>query len=185
MIKPDFLIKPYEVHSHPGLRPSDADIYAVVYWFERLKDGKCTASNETIAEVACVKERTVRAGLERLERYGFIVRVYEIENSQSEGRQMKNRLEIKTTVTYAKRGDEPKVHKTRSRKVKTEEMTPGGIVRVDAEEEKKDTPADEARMFFDRDGAVRGKIIDEIAEKTGAPREAVVAEMKKFYTYWT
>jgi len=77
MIKPDFLITPYIVKKAIGMHPSDGDIYAVVYWFEHMKDGRCTASNETLAEVAVLTTRAVRASLERLEKKGFIQRVYD------------------------------------------------------------------------------------------------------------
>lgn len=178
--KPDFLIKPYEVHACKGLRPSDSDVYAVVYWFERMKDGKCTASNETIADVACLKERTIGMALERLERHGFIERVY-----RDTGRT--DRLEIKTLVHMTKARETPPLKKTKSRKAKPEEIKPGEILQIDPkeEEQKGPTPGEIARDFFEPHGTARSKMIDELALQVGAPREAIAAEVKKFYLYWT
>ena len=68
MIKPDFLITPYVVKADKNLRPTDGDIYAIVYWFENLKDGECRAGNDTIAEILGIQENTVRAGFDRLEK---------------------------------------------------------------------------------------------------------------------
>lgn len=192
--KPDFLIKPYEVHAHPGLRPSDSDVYAVVYWFEKMRGEKCTAGNDTIAEVARLQVRTVRAALERLEKFGFIERIY-VDALK------KNRLEIITKVhmtASAPKTTPPPVYKAKKgAKITKEVMTPGAIVKVDAPEEpteqsaletilpKEPTPGEIARDFFLKESKYRIGIIDEIASSTGAQRDALVAEIKKFYTYWT
>jgi len=180
--KPDFLIKPYEVHAHPGLRPSDGDVYAVVYWFEKMVNGKCTASNETIAEVACVKERSVGASLERLEQFGFIKRTFTDDTHR-------HRKEIKALVHMTKdaKGDEPPILKTKGKKVKTEKIEPGAIIPFEEQPEKV-TPGDIARDFFAPSGTPskwREEIINEIVDLTGAPRQNVIEEIRKFYAYWT
>lgn len=181
---PDFLITPYEVHACEGLRPSDSTIYAVVYWFERMKDGKCTAGNDTIARVACLKERTIGAGLERLEQFGFIERVYE-----DAGRT--NRLEIRTLVhmTRSEKDASPRVYKAKSVKIKKRDMKPGAIIPVGADTiAKEPTPGELARDFFAPAGtasAYRDAIIEELVGKTGIEREALIKEVRKFYLYWT
>lgn len=176
--KPDFLIKPYEVHSCPALRPSDSDIYAVVYWFERMRDGKCTASNETIADIACLKERTVGAALERLEKQGFIIRVYE-DKSRAK------RVEIKTTVHMTRSSKITPIYKTKkSAKLTPDMVKPGEIVKVDADFGEP-TPGEVARDFFSKESQYREKIISEIVEASGAPRDAILAEVRNFYRYWT
>ena len=179
--QPDFLITPYEVHACKGLRPTDSTIYAVVYWFERMKDGKCKAGNETIARVARCGERAVSGGLERLERFGFIQRIYE-----DQARTI--RSEIKTLV-HMTRGkpleDEVPVKKaTKKSKINPEVMKPGAIIPMDPEP-KEPTPGELARDFFSKESKYREGIIDEIAQKTGIQREAVLAEIRKFYLYWT
>jgi hypothetical protein len=78
-MKPDFFVIPRIVQEHPDLRPTDPIVYATVYWYEHLKDGKCTASNAAIARVCGLEDRTVRAALERLEAAAFIERTYKDE----------------------------------------------------------------------------------------------------------
>lgn len=73
---PDFYIIPRYVKTHPELNPVDGFVYAVIYWFEHLKNEKCTAGNSIIGKFAGVEERTVRASLERLEKTGCIKREY-------------------------------------------------------------------------------------------------------------
>lgn len=180
--KPDFLIKPYEVHACENLRPSDSDVYAVVYWFEKMRGEKCTAGNGTIAEVARLQERTVRAALDRLERYGFIERIYS-------DKKRKIRMEIRTLVHMTKAQETPKMHRAKKTKIETQEMVPGGIVKVEEETEVEGpTPGELARDFFSAKGTetkYRDRIIDEIVQATGAPKEAILAEVRKFYLYWT
>jgi len=73
---PDFLIVPYELLNTPGLTPSDWIVFSVVYWFEKMKEGKCIASNETIAAIAKIGSRTVRRSLEKLEKAGCLKRFF-------------------------------------------------------------------------------------------------------------
>lgn len=161
MFKPDFLITPYALKADEDLRPSDGDVYAVIYWFERLKDGRCTASNEAIADVACCGVRNVRGSLDRLEKYGYIQRYYEDEART-------RRSEIKTLLHY--------------NKASREDQAPGlpGIP-----EPRQETPGDFAKRFFSGDPGVVEDIISNLTQKTGAPYEAVEQEVKKFILYWT
>lgn len=174
MFTPQFLITPYEVKVCQGLRPSDGDVYAICYWFQSLKEGRCTAGNKTIADLLAIDERTVRAALERLERKGYIERSYEDADR-------KIRLEIRCLVQFGVIEAERKEKRTRAKKKpKTKE-----IALVEPEVE---TPGDIARDFFVATGATskhRDRIIDEIAAAVGAPREAILAEARKFYVYWT
>ena len=163
MFTPDFLIIPYAIKAHEDLRPSDGDVYAIIYWFERLKDGKCTASNETIAEVACCGVRNVRGALDRLEKEGFIQRCYSDEART-------RRSEIKTLMHYGK----------------VQPQTPGlpGVP-----EKRQETPGEFAKRFFTVDEGMQNlaikDIISNIIEKTGAPEQAITQEVQKFILYWT
>jgi DNA-binding MarR family transcriptional regulator len=76
LFTPEFLLIPYELLNRRNLSPADLLVFGAVYWFERLKDGRCTAANDTIGAITKLHERTVRRSLERLEKEGFIVRIF-------------------------------------------------------------------------------------------------------------
>ena len=181
MFTPQFLITPYEVKVCPGLRPTDGDVYAIVYWFEHLKDGKCTAANGTIAEILGIDERTVRAALDRLERKQFIERVYEDPETR------KVRLEIRSLVLFQKGASkEQAVFKVKSkRKISAAVLAPGAIVPVESDEIE-ETPREYAKRFFDPKTRARVELVDEIMD--GHPQfdhDALIAELKNFFAYWT
>ena len=95
---PDFFITPREVAHHTMIEAFDEKVYAVVYWFEKMKDGQCTASNQTIAEVANPYDpqpRSVQNSLNRLEEYCFIKRFYK-------DKARRHRTSIKTLVSFAR-----------------------------------------------------------------------------------
>lgn len=93
--KPDYLMIPYPVYCDPRLEGLDRNIYGILYWFEHMRDGKCIASNETIAEIASSNTRSVTNSLSRLEKCGYIKRIYEDDSKR-------NRMEIKTTISFKK-----------------------------------------------------------------------------------
>jgi DNA-binding Lrp family transcriptional regulator len=160
---PDFLITPYELIKSEVLRPTDVVVYGILYWFEHLKDGRCTAGNQAIADVARADERTVRGALNRLEKAGFIRRVY-FDKSR------KLRSHIETLVKYAR--------------VSPPNMPPIIESKV-VEQPDRETPGAIAREFFDPASQRRHQVAQEICEATGAPKDAVIAELKKFIMYWT
>lgn len=175
--KPDFLIKPYEVHACEGLRPTDSDVYAVVYWFEKMRGEKCTAGNDTIAEVARLQVRTVRAALDRLERHGFIQRLY-----SDKKRTM--RTEIKTLVHMTREASVPVSRATRQKKAPKETA----IVPATETVPQEPTPGEIARDFFAPKGTMtvhRDRIIEEVAQAGGVTKEQILPEVHKFYLYWT
>lgn len=161
-MRPDFLITPYEVKACPDLRPSDGDVYAVVYWLERLAQGKCVASNAFIADVLGIKERTVRTALERMEHAGFIQRIFQDP-------ERKLRKEIRTLVRFSR--VEPETPTEPGKELAQREPTPGEI----------------AKAFFDpEDNSGRDAVLEEVMHANpDADRTAVKAEMKKFISYWT
>lgn len=186
MFTPQFLITPYEVKVCPGLRPTDGDVYAIIYWFENLKDGKCTAANETIAEILGIDGRTVRAALDRLERKQFIERVYEDPETR------KIRKEIKCLVAFTRISPEKgPIYTVKSRKLKKKDLAaiqPGAIVAMgsDEMEEIEETPREYAKRFFDMTSRARVEMVDEIcASNPAVDRDALIAELKKFVAYWT
>lgn len=160
MFKPDFLIIPYQIKANPALRPSDGDVYAAVYWLERLSVGKCIASNESLADIACCGIRNVKAALDRLEQEGYIIRTYRDPESRI------HRKEIKTLLQYQK-------------------IDPGVVARKPAKEIKSSTPAENARLFFQDEAGLVDKIINRITELSGQTEEVVKAEVQNFTRYWT
>lgn len=163
--KPDFLQIPFEVVSCDGLRPTDLLVYGVLYWFEHLKDGRCTAGNPTIASYAMCKVRAVQAALQRLEKEGFIQCIFA-------DKQKTQRLEIKTLVRY-------------SRTAPREESVKEGSAELAYPEEK--SPGEYAREFFnDKGSSIRGDLMRALCEANpGINEQALEAEMRKFIVYWT
>lgn len=76
MTQPDFIIVPTQVLAEKSLQPLDSKVFGYIYWLEKLKDGKCTASNATLAELSNSKATSVGHSLARLEAAGFILRHY-------------------------------------------------------------------------------------------------------------
>lgn len=168
MTQPDFLLIPMVVYDHPSLSPTDKVIYAVVYWYEHMRDGICKAGNPSIAKVAKVDDRTVRVGLERLEAAGFIRREYKNETR-------KQRLQIKCLVRFGITHDgEPTMPKRKKEKQKQLAIV----------EQVQETPGEYARKFFAGDKETVGTVGQQL-EASGIPNHMVVRELLKFKNYWT
>jgi hypothetical protein len=99
---PEFLIIPYQVFTDKRLQQADALVYAICYWFERLKDGKCFASNKTIGDYLHLHPHSVARSLGRLEGCGYIALIYKDSTRRT-------RQEIRTLVTYNTTGFNPQV----------------------------------------------------------------------------
>lgn len=93
--EPDFLITPYVLKKCKNLTPTDRDVYAVCYWYEKMKDGKCKAGNPSIAHFAGCTVRAVQNALQKLEKNGFVNIIYKDSTKQI-------REEIKTLCYYSK-----------------------------------------------------------------------------------
>lgn len=91
--RPDFVIIPYPVYSDEKLEGLDRVVYGIVYWFEHMRDGRCVASNTTIAEITGSNLRSVSNSLNRLEDRGYINRLYKDEAKR-------NRSEIRTKISF-------------------------------------------------------------------------------------
>lgn len=159
---PDFLIIPKVVHRDKKLRPTDWVVYAAIYWYEHMKDGKCFAGNEALAETAMVSERAVMSSLERLEKQGYIKREYNENKSR--------RTEIKSLVVYAKIAKE----------FEKQNSLPG-IERL-----KPETPGEFARRFFKGEEDAVKIIVEQVLLRThGRGEDQIRGEMLKFIAYWT
>lgn len=95
LIRPDYYYIPSVVAE--SVKPHEAFVWSVVYWFEKMKDGRCTASNERIAEALPYKSTgvSVANALVKLEKEGLIVRFFADETRRI-------RKEIKVTVEIVK-----------------------------------------------------------------------------------
>lgn len=162
MTRPDFLIIPYIVKENPKLRPTDWIVYAVVYWYEHMRNERCTAGNPQIAAVAGVDDRTVRASLQRLEKSGCVKRLY-FDDEKTK------RAEIKCMVRYMLAPDD-----------NIDQMSIPGMPAIRME-----TPGEFSRRFFNRDFNAHKDIIEGITLKhpTVDP-EYLSREMGKFVAYW-
>lgn len=94
--RPEYWHIPTIVSDHPQIQAFDEKVYAVIHWFYNMKDGKCTASNQRLAETikpSGPQVRSVQNSLNHLEDYGFIQRKYK-DNSK------RHRTEIIPLVRY-------------------------------------------------------------------------------------
>lgn len=88
---PDFIIIPHQLVTDESLQPIDRILYGVIYWFERLKEGKCIAGNATLAELCNTTPKNIQDSLSRLEKQSYIIRVMKNKTT---------RLELKTTISF-------------------------------------------------------------------------------------
>lgn len=164
-MKPDFLITPYVVKVHKKLRKGDGDVYAICYWLERLKDGKCTAGNDTIADLLDIEERSVRGALERLEAVWFVQRVYDDPERRV-------RKEIRTLVRYGVIPENPLP------------QTPAVQGLFGEEPTRKETPGEIARKFFS--GQTFEEVLEGIVSKhPKVDKDWLRREMRAFILHWT
>lgn len=91
---PDFLQYPHEMVLNKNLQPLDSIVYSVVFWFERLRNGRCFASNKTIAKYAGSSASGVANSLARLRKEEYIQCFYNPETNA--------RTEIKCLIRYKK-----------------------------------------------------------------------------------
>lgn len=91
--RPDFVLIPYPVYTDQRLESIDRVIYGIIYWFEHMKDGRCTASNETLGRVAGVSPRSIPNALMRLEQHGYIRRSYKDDSNR-------HRTEIASLISF-------------------------------------------------------------------------------------
>lgn len=160
-MNPDFLIIPKMIHHDKKLRPTDWIVYAVIYWYEHMKEGRCFASNESIADIARVSERAVMSSLERLEIRGYIKREYNENKSR--------RTEIRSMVHYTK-------NQTSTGQVNLPGISSPGMV----------TPGEFAKRFFAGDDETSRLVLENLLLKTeGRGEQKIKEELLKFIVYWT
>lgn len=80
---PDLFIVPGVVMLDRELQPLDSKVYAIIYWMEHLKDGRCYASNGAIAKVAGSSSSGVASSLVRLRDRNYILCQYDDKNQRT------------------------------------------------------------------------------------------------------
>lgn len=99
-LHPKFYRIPHKIAIDKELRPVDSYIYGTLYWFGQLRNRVCTASNKAIATATKnIAERTVERSLVRLERRGYIKRIFFDEKRR-------HRKEIKCLLKIPKNNPE-------------------------------------------------------------------------------
>lgn len=81
---PDVLYIPGIVAFDKELQHLDKFVYAVIYWLERLKDGRCFASNRAIAKIVGSSSSGVANSLVRLRKRGYITIILNDNNQRKE-----------------------------------------------------------------------------------------------------
>ena len=81
---PEFLQIPAIVGFDNDLQPLDKLVYGVVFWLERLRDGRCFASNATIAKVVGSSSSGVANSLVRLREKGYLMCFYDDKGGRKE-----------------------------------------------------------------------------------------------------
>lgn len=93
--RPDFFITPGVIAYDDDIPYAGERLYAIIYWFSKLSQGKCVASNDHLARLMGknTTERYVGMLLQGLEDKGYIKRLYQ-DDSQ------RHRTEIVPLVYY-------------------------------------------------------------------------------------
>ena len=81
--RPDFLYTPGIVAFDNDLQPLDSKVYSVIFWLEKLRDGRCFASNKTIAKLTNSSSSGVNNSLNRLRKQGYIECTYDEANHRT------------------------------------------------------------------------------------------------------
>src|SRR3989344_1125626 len=103
-LAPKFVQIPHELIRDRKLGRSDLVVYGIVQWFTKLRQKKCFASNETIADIAGIAISNARRSLRKLEDKGHIKCIYKDKTKR-------HRLEIALTVSLddARKADDSQI----------------------------------------------------------------------------
>ena len=184
MIKlPDFIIIPYQLLADKKITLIDERLYGIIYWFTKLKNESCTASNLTLAELIKSTPGTIQNSLTKLEQLGYIQRIFKDE-------QKKIRKEIIALVVFSKVSPtddtvsptddtryHPPVNRIRIYNKNNKEYKSKSATQSVA------TPSQESDNFF-KNEETQKKAIDYLTTKGFNPNYALT-EIKKFISYWT
>ena len=91
---------PYQLLEDERVKPLEEKLYGFIYWFTRLKNERCTASNDVFADLLKTTPAVVQNCLTNLERRGYIKRVFKDRNRRI-------RDEIIPLIDFGIMGQEP------------------------------------------------------------------------------
>lgn len=185
-LRPDFFIIPRQLLDDRDLEQVDRFLYGAIYWFEKLKDGRCFASNETLANLLHTSPRVIQNSLTQLEAKGYITRIYKDEAKR-------NRAEIKCTVYFAKVSPTGDSHEEVSPTGRTRvthrslasdpQVTRVVITKENTEEYRSSTPSEVASSFFSKGPEYQSALSWLISR--GVQEDIANRELAKFISYWT
>lgn len=96
MIKlPDFILIPYQLLEDKNISLIDERLYGIIYWFTKLKNEKCTASNIVLAQLVKSSPQTIANSLNKMDEMGYIQRLF-LDTSK------RHRKEIIPLVVFSK-----------------------------------------------------------------------------------
>lgn len=174
MNPPDYIQIPYQVVIDKNLQPSDRIVYGVIYWFEHLRDGRCTASNASIAEIGNIEIGSVQNALNRLESCGYISREFRDEKKRV-------RKEIHALISYKRVSSN------------NDTVSSNSDTRVSSNSEQKEKILNKKRegdrqspspSSFFKSFEAQQDLISSLVQK-GMSQEKATHEVNKFVAYWT
>lgn len=131
---PSFILIPYQLLADDRIKPVEEKLYGFIYWFTRLRNEKCTAGNDVLAELVQTTPGVIQNSLTNLEKRGYIRRVFKDRNKRV-------RAEIIPLIDFAnvEPGEDgapvartPKKPRAKKKELETKEPQPvdeqGGIV---------------------------------------------------------
>ena len=81
---PDFFITPRVIWLDQSIPPLAEKVYAVIYWYSKLKDGYCHASNATIAKnIGGTNSQSIGNCIAKLAEAGYITATYDDNNQRT------------------------------------------------------------------------------------------------------
>jgi hypothetical protein len=86
MFQPDFIIIPHQLLLDENIGMVDERLYGIIYWFQKLRNEKCTASNTVLAKLCGTTPQTIANSLTKLEQKNYIKMVFK-ENTDNRVRQ--------------------------------------------------------------------------------------------------
>ncbi len=122
---PAFILIPYQLLADERIKPVEEKLYGFIYWFTRLKNERCTAGNDALAQLVQTTPGVIQNSLTNLEKRGYIRRVFKDRNKRVR-EEIIPLIDFANVETRSNEVETPKTPKAaRSRKAaKTKEVVP-------------------------------------------------------------